>query len=108
MAVDYSFKFTEKAEEDLNGILQYISADLSNPTAAGVLAKKVFDSIDNVRAFPESGLIVENKFLTDKTIRKVLVENYSIYYKADDNDKIIYIIRLVYSKRDFNEIAKTI
>lgn len=106
MAVDYSFKFTEKAEEDLNGILQYISADLSNPTAAGVLAKKIFDSIYNVKAFPESGLIVENKFLADKTIRKVLVENYSIYYKADDIDKIIYVIRLVYSRRDMNKQLK--
>jgi plasmid stabilization system protein ParE len=108
MAVDYSFKFTEKAEEDLDCILQYISDDLSNPSAANTLAQKIFNSIDNVRAFPGSGLPVENKFLADKNIRKVLVENYSIYYKADDTYKIIYIIRLVYSKRDFNEIAKTI
>lgn len=106
MAVDYSLKFTEKAEEDLNGILQYISDELSNPTAASVLAQRIFECIDNVRAFPESGLIVENDFLTDKSIRRVLVENYSVYYKADDKDKIIYLIRLVYSRRDINEIFK--
>lgn len=108
MAVDYSFKFTEKAEEDLNNILQYISNDLCNPTAAGVLAKKIFECIDNIRFFPESGLNVENEFLTDKTLRRVFVESYSIYYKSDDVNKIIYIIRLIYSKRSFDEIAKTI
>ena len=106
MAVNYSFKFTEKAEEDLNSILQYISEELSNPTAAGVLAQKIFECIDNVRAFPESGLIVENEFLTDKTIRRVLIESYSLYYKASDSDKTIYIIRLVYSRRDMNELFK--
>ncbi len=106
MAVNYSFTFTEKAEEDLDGILQYISDELSNPTAASGLAQRIFECIDNVRAFSESGLIVENDFLSDKSIRKVLVENYSIYYKADDNLKTIYIIRLVYSKRDVNEVLK--
>lgn len=106
MAVDYSFKFTEKAEEDLNNILQYISNDLCNPTAASVLAQKIFESIDNVRVFPESGLNVENEFLTDKTLKRVLVENYFIYYKTDDIEKLIYIVRLVYSKRDMNEFFK--
>lgn len=106
MAVNYSFKFTDKAEEDLNGILQYISDDLSNPTAASVLAQKIFECIDNVKTFPESGLLVDNEFLTDKTIRRVLVDNYSIYYKADDNKKLIYIVRLVYSKRDMSELFK--
>lgn len=106
MAVNYSFKFTEKAEEDLNNILQYISNDLCNPTAASVLAQKIFECIDNVRVFPESGLNVENEYLPDKTIKRVLVENYSIYYKADDVEKLIYIVRLVYSKRDMNEFFK--
>lgn len=108
MAVEYSFIFTEKAEKDLDDILHYISEDLSNPSAARVLAQRIFECIDNVRAFPESGLLVENEFLSDKTIRRVLVENYSVYYKSDYNDKMIYVIRLVYSRRDFNEIAKSI
>jgi len=106
MAVEYSFKFTENAEEDLNDILKYISEDLSNPSAASGLAHRIFECIDNVRVFPESGLIVENDFLADKTIRKVLVENYTIYYKADDKNKLIYIVRLVYSRRDMNELFK--
>lgn len=108
MAVNYSFKFTETAEEDLNNILQYISDDLCNPKAAIVLSQKIFDCIDNVKSFPELGLIVENEFLTDKSLRRVFVENYSVYYKADDENQLIYIVRLVYSKRNFEEIAKTI
>ncbi|MDE6849896.1 MAG: type II toxin-antitoxin system RelE/ParE family toxin, partial [Clostridia bacterium] len=73
MAVEYSFKFTEKAEEDLDDILHYISEDLSNPAAASGLAQRIFECIDNVRVFPKSGLLVENEFLSDKTIRRVLV-----------------------------------
>lgn len=106
MAVNYSFQFTQKAEGDLNEILEYICDELVNPTAANSLAKKIFECIDYIRAFPDSGLIVENEFLTDKTLRRALVENYCIYYKVDDKNKLIYIIRLVYSKRDMNELFK--
>jgi hypothetical protein len=34
--------------------------------------------------------------------------SFKFTQKAEYKDSIIYIIRLVYSKRDFNEIAKTI
>ena len=34
MECKYSYRFTEKAEQDLDEILRYISVDLVNPTAA--------------------------------------------------------------------------
>lgn len=108
MAVNFSFKFTEVAENDLNSILQYISEDLSNISAAQNLYQKIFQSIDNIRSFPDSGLFVKNEYLQDKTIRRVLVENYTIYYKTDDDNKTIYIIRIVYSRQNFNEVVKTL
>lgn len=108
MVANYSFKFTETAEEDLNYILKYISNDLSNTTAANILTQRIFECIDNVRVFPELGLVVENEYLTDRTLRRVLVDNYSVYYKTDDNNKIIYIVRLIYSRRDVNEILRNL
>ncbi len=108
MAHNYSFKFTEKAENDLDGILQYIAEELCNPTAAKELYQKIFESIDTVLSFPETGQVVVNEFLTDKKIRRLLVDNYIIYYKADIENSVIYIIRIVFGKRDFNEIAKSL
>lgn len=34
MVFKYSYRFTEKAEQDLEGILRYIAVELSNPVAA--------------------------------------------------------------------------
>lgn len=108
MAADYNYVFTARAERDLNDILSYISEELCNPTATGKLANKIFESIDAVLAYPLTGKLVENEYLTDKTIRRILVDNYTIYYKCDDERKIIYIIRLAYSKRNPDDIAKSI
>ena len=106
MAYKYSYRFTEKAEQDFDEILRYISATLVNPTAAQNLGKKIFEKIDVVRAFPESGASVDNEFLADKTVRKLSVDNYVIYYKAHYDEKIISILRIVYAKRNPDEILK--
>lgn len=108
MAYNFSYRFTENAEQDLDEILRYISVDLSNPTAAQGLGKKIFEKIDMVRVFPESGAPVDNEFLADKTVRKLPVENYIIYYKAHCEEKMISIIRIVYGKRNLEEIIRTL
>ena len=107
MAYNFSYRFTEKAEQDLDEILHYISVDLVNPTAAQNLGRKVFEKIDMVRTFPESGAPVDNEFLADKTVRKLPVDNYVIYYKAHYEEKVISIIRIIYGKRNLDEILKT-
>lgn len=95
MECKYSYRFTEKAAQDFDEILRYISVDLVNPTAAQNLGRKVFEKIDLVRAFPDSGAPIDNEFLADKTVRKLSVDNYVIYYKAHYDEKIISILRIV-------------
>jgi plasmid stabilization system protein ParE len=108
MEYSYSYRFTEKAAKDLDDILRYISVDLSNPIAAQNFGKRVFEKIDLVRSFPLSCERVSNEFLDDNSIFKMLVDNYIIYYKVHFDEKIISILRVVYGKRNLDEILKTI
>ena len=107
MECKYSYRFTERAEQDFDEILRYMSVDLVNPIAAQNLGKKVFEKIDIVRAFPDSGTLVDNEFLADKMVRKLPVDNYVIYYKPHYDEKVISIIRIVYGKRNLDEMLKT-
>lgn len=43
MECKYSYRFTEKAEQDFDEILHYISVDLANPAAAQDLGIKMFE-----------------------------------------------------------------
>lgn len=107
MESKYSYRFTKKAEQDLDEILNYISVDLVNPAAAQNLGRKIFEKIDMIRMFSDSGTPVDNEFLADKTVRKLSVDNYVIYYKTYYEEKVISIIRIVYGKRNLDEILKT-
>lgn len=108
MESEYGYRFTEKAEGDLEEILAYISKELCNLQAARELGRKIFEQIDNACKFPDSGLVVENEFLRDKTVRRLLADNYSIYYKAVSEERTVYIIRIIYSRRNLDEILKTL
>lgn len=106
MATEYSYYFTEKAENDLDSILRYISGTLGNPSAARSLLEEIFSSIEALTACPYSGKLVNNRYLSDRSVRRVLVENYVIYYKTDESKNVLYVVRIAYGKRDGKNVFK--
>ena len=106
MASKFEYRLTKRAESDLDGIVWYITVDLANPQAASDFVDKLQDTIEEARAFPESGSLVDNEFLQIENVRKKLVGNYIMYYLPDIGENIIYILRIVYGKRNLDEILK--
>ncbi|MDR0426109.1 MAG: type II toxin-antitoxin system RelE/ParE family toxin [Clostridiales bacterium] len=106
MGSKLSYRFAPKALGDLEETLRYIEQDLSNPKAAEDLAVKLFEKIDTVRAFPDSGHKVENVYMADRSLRRFVVDNYVVFYKPDEAEHTIIIVRIVFGARNLNEILK--
>ena len=108
MGSEYSYVFTEKAESDLTEVVRYIKEDLSNPAAASSLFRKVFESISALRAFPLSGMLVENDLLSAKSVRRVVVDNYVLYlyYLPDESEHTVVVLRFVYAKRNLEDVYR--
>ena len=104
MASKFGYQLTKRAESDLDGIVSYMAVELANPQAASDFVDKLKDNIDEARAFPESGSLVDNEFLQVENLRKKLIGNYIMYYLPDMREKIIYILRIVYGKQNITEI----
>ncbi|MBQ6163308.1 MAG: type II toxin-antitoxin system RelE/ParE family toxin [Clostridia bacterium] len=104
MAADYSFSFTDIAAADLNETLNYISGELSNPTAAQSFIQKMETAISTIRTFPLSGSPVDNPYVKRNDIRKTTVGNYVLYYLPDHFKHEIIILRIVYGPRDRDRI----
>ena len=102
----YNYFFTEKAENDLDGIIKHISVNLANKSAAQNFFVKVFENVETICAYPETGLLINNEYVADKGVRRVLIDNYVMYYKTDADNKHIYIVRILYGKRNLTEIIK--
>ena len=104
MESEYQYRLSQRAEADLDGIVAYIAVELSNPQAASDFADKLKRVIDETRSFPESGSCVSNEFLSNTEVRKKLIDNYVMYYLSVPEERMIYIVRIVYGKRNMDEI----
>lgn len=100
----YTFNFSPSALEDFNNSLNYIEFELCNKKASEDLANKIFNAIDNVREFPNSGLQVDNEFILDQSLRRILVGNYKIFYRIEEDIKSIIIVRIIHSLMDNENI----
>ena len=96
----YNYRFTNKAEEDLNDIFHYIAIELDNPIAASAFLERIEKAIYEIRSFPKCGSLVDNEFLSVKDIRKILISNYLLYYRFEEAQECIVILRIIYGKRD--------
>ncbi len=106
MASKYGYMMTQKAKSDLDEIVLYIAVNLTNQTAASNFINKLLEIIEETREYPKSGAIVSNEFLHSVNVRKKSVGSYIMYYFLSAEEKIIYILRIIYSKRNVDEIIK--
>jgi plasmid stabilization system protein ParE len=104
----YSYRFAPRANGDLEETLKYIERELKNPKAAEDFSVKLFEKIDAVRNFPDLGKAVDNEYIIDQTLRRFMVDNYVVFYKPDENARVILIVRIVYGKRNMDEFIKNL
>ena len=94
----YNLEYLPVALQDMVAIVRYISRELGNPAAADRLATELIDAGDSIPKFPIRPLKHE--------YRKVLVQNYFIFYWVDEEKKLITIARVVYAKSDYDPLLE--
>ena len=102
MESNYTLVIYPSAQEDMDNIFKYIYFDLANPRAAFDLINDFREACDNLCYFPEKCPLVNNEYVKDKTIRKLLVKNYIVFYRIKGNE--IQIVRVLYGMSDYQKL----
>lgn len=90
--------WTESALSDLNDIAEYIA--LENVPAAKHLVQSVFNSIERLETFPESGRTPPE--LENLSYREVIVNPCRVFYKQEgDKVFILFVMRVERDLRKF-------
>ena len=100
MASEWNYKYTDKAVEDLEQIMFYISEKLSNKKAASDFLNELEATVGILTSFPKSGMLVKNNYLSDANVRFMVLQNYLVYYYPDYEKLAIIILRIIYGRRD--------
>lgn len=104
----YDYVLTETAEPDVDEAFDYIANELMNPDAASAFADELEEKLRELCKMPKTGRTVHNPYLKRDDVRRVLVKNYIAYYLIDEEETNIVVLRVVYNRRNQNNILKTI
>ena len=102
MANNYRLKIFPLAQTDMESIFAYISEELKNPTAAVQLINDFERAFESVCAFPESCPPADNEYVNDKTLRKLIVNNYIAFFRIEGKE--IQVVRVLYGMRNFQDL----
>lgn len=98
--------FTEPAEYDLLDIEYYIFVDLCNPQAAQRISDGILERANKLAEYPTEHPLVDDELLKRIGLRMTYFDNYNIFYYYDVEKDVVYIIRVLYNKADWQNILK--
>ena len=85
---------TKRAENDLTAIYDYINQKLQSPQAAMKLFNRLAKAIQSLEVFPERCPIVPELLDLGIKVRRLVVKNYSIFYRLDRD--VVTVIRILH------------
>lgn len=92
---------TDKANADLNAILDYIMHKLANPPAAMAFLDAVYEAYDRLSESPMLYALCRQPLLASLGLRKVVIRGYLMLYKYDQTENTIYIERFFSDLEDY-------
>ena len=98
------YLITDNAKEDLNKIFEYICVELCNPKFAISFNEELEETLNRICAFPQLYPVIENENFRNECIRKVRLKNYLLYYSFDVIKDVVIVLRIVYAKRNLDDL----
>lgn len=98
----YNIEYSKESKEDLIGIKQYIKYNLQEPKIAQKLITKIRNEIDYLKYNPKIYSIIEDDLIKRFKIRKLIVDNYIVFYRIKSDN--IEIVRIMYGRRNWLDL----
>lgn len=97
-------KITDEALDDMDGIYKYIANELLSPESAVDQYKRIADAILTLDQMPERNRIMESEPEHSRKLRRMLVDNYSVFYII--NDDCVVVTDVLYTPSNIEERLK--
>ncbi len=102
----YRIEILQSASDNIDDIGRYIAAELKNKTAAERLTEKIYSAIEPLAAFPYAHPVhqtPQNEEPLKHEYRKILVDNYFVFYHVDEAQSLVIVTAVIYARRRLPE-----
>ena len=96
----YEIIVTPDAEADLYEIKNYIAETLLVPDVALNYIRVIHKEMEKLSYMADSIAPVERKPWHSRGVRKISAKNSYIYYRPDEVSRRVYVLNVIYAKRD--------
>jgi toxin ParE1/3/4 len=96
---DYEVSLSPEAQQDLRGIVAYLSLTLENPTLASETAQALYEGIASLSSLPYRCPALTKEPLASRGVRYLLMKPYLVFFIIDEPAKKVRVIRLAHGAR---------
>lgn len=100
----YKIMRTDKAEDQLRDIIYYIADDSGSVETALKFLDKIEKSINRLKEFLNSGSVPRYSILKKQGFRVLIVENHLLFYKVNEENKVVIIYAIVDARREYQNL----
>ena len=100
----YSVFISAAAEKDMLDVYRYMADVLSVPQSGRLYLEKFQDAVEGLQVFP--GRFKKVFTINGREIRFCPVENYLIFYSISEKSERVEVIRVLYSRRDYEALFR--
>lgn len=96
----YRVIITPDASADLIELKNYIANTLKAPDTALKYIRGIRQEVEKLQTFPAAIAPVDDEPWHSRGIRRKVYKNFYIYYRVDESKKIVYVLNVIYARRD--------
>ena len=96
----YKIIIMPDAEEDLVELRNYIADVLLARDTARNYIRTIRKEIGSLSELPARYKPVDDEPWHSRGIRRIIVNNFFVYYRIDEEHKRVYILNVIYARRD--------
>ena len=96
----YRITVTPDAEADLSELRDYIANVLRSPETARSYLHHLRKEIGSLSEMPARIKAIDEEPWHSRGIRKLIVKNFLVYFRIVEEEKMIYILNVIYARRD--------
>lgn len=99
----YKIEFSKEAKDDYLNIIRYIKYKLLEATISSKYAQIIKDEIEKLEYNPQRFSIVDIEINNYSNIRKLIIKNYIVFYRINENKKVVNIERILYGASNWKD-----
>ena len=100
----YEVKIMPSADIDIQLIYEYIINNFNSVENADNTIDAIKEKIESLEKVPKRGKEYTSEPWKSRGLRMVFANNYTIFYYVFDEERIVKVVKVAYSKMDFNNL----